>query len=110
MPLPGRKRASLVLLLVLAAGLATAGAAAAAAEAAMGCCPATAAESTGCVWLGSAECCPERPAAPTPVNAAPPAPAASALPTPHCVVFAPLSRVSDAPALPSQARLVVLRL
>jgi len=78
MSLTGRKRASFVLLLVLAAGLAAAGAAAAVAASTqeMACCPAgMASESGGCAWLGAGDCCPERPAASAPSNAAPPAPA-----------------------------------
>ena len=77
MSLTGRKRASFVLLLVLAAGLAVAGAAAAAASAQeMACCPAGMASAAGgCAWLGAGDCCPERPTASAPSNAAPPAPA-----------------------------------
>jgi hypothetical protein len=80
MSLSGRKRASLVLLLVLAAGLVAAGAAAAAASPShpqqMLCCPADmASAASGCAWLGASDCCPERPTAQAPSNAAPPAPA-----------------------------------
>ena len=76
MSLSGRRRASFVLLLVLAAGLAAAGAAAAASTQEMTCCPAgMASASGGCAWLGAGDCCPERPTAPAPSSAAPPAPA-----------------------------------
>ncbi len=74
MPIPGRKPASLVLLLVLAAGLAAAGGAAATGAQEMACCPAT--MDSGCTWLGAGDCCPERPAAPASTQAATPAPAA----------------------------------
>ena len=76
MPLPGRKRASVVLLLVLTAGLAAAAVAGAAAAQDMACCPMGMEAERGCTWLGVADCCAERPGAPAPANAAPPAPAA----------------------------------
>ena len=110
MPLPGRKRASLALLLVLAAGLAVAAGAAAAAVPEMACCPATLESERGCTWLGASDCCPERPAAPTPVNATPPAPASGPELTPYGVALAPvaLSRAAPPPARPDTTR--VLRL
>jgi hypothetical protein len=110
MPLPGRKRASLALLLVLAAGLAAAAVAGAAAAQDMSCCPAGMESERGCTWLGASDCCPERPSAPAPSNATPPAPAAcSALVAP---TFAPaLTPLAiDAPVLASHARTLVLRL
>ena len=73
-----RKRASLGLLLVLAAGLVLAGAAAAASTHEMSCCAAgMESGASGCAWLGAGDCCPERPTAQAPSNAAPAAPAAS---------------------------------
>jgi hypothetical protein len=101
MSLSGRKRASFGLLLILAAGLALAGAAAAASAHEMSCCAAGMdSGASGCTWLGAGECCPERPTAPAPSNAAPPAPAsftplilpASAgapIALPLCVLHAP---------------------
>jgi hypothetical protein len=69
-----RRRASWLVLLGMAAGLALGAATAASASAAheMACCPAEAADP--CAWLGAADCCPERPAAPAPAspNGAPP--------------------------------------
>ena len=74
MPISGRKRASLVLLLVLVAGLAVAGAAAAAGAQEMACCPAG--MDSGCTWLGAGDCCPERPTAQAPAQATVAAPSA----------------------------------
>jgi hypothetical protein len=107
MPLPRRTHASLVLLLVLAAGLGTAAAAGAAALGEASCCPATLEAEAACTWLGTADCCPERPVAPAPVSAAPAAPPAL---TPYGVAAAPLSHAPGAPALPSRVHTVVLRL
>ena len=110
MPLPGRKRVSLALLLVLAAGLAVAAGAAAAAAQEMSCCPAAPGAERGCTWLGASDCCPERPAAPTPVNATPPAPTACASVTPLGVSFAPTLLSRAAPAPTSRVSTLVLRL
>jgi len=94
MSLSGRKRASFGLLLILAAGLALAGAAAAASAHEMSCCAAGMdSGASGCAWLGAGDCCPERPAAQAPSNAAPPAPAAS---TPLLLV----APAGASPALP----------
>jgi hypothetical protein len=110
MPLPGRKRASLALLLVLAAGLALAAGAAAAAAQAMSCCPPALESERGCTWLGASDCCPERPAAATAVNATPPAPSACASVTPLGVSFAPAALSRAAPAPASRVSSLVLRL
>jgi hypothetical protein len=111
MPTPGRKRASLVLLLVLAAGLAAAGAAAASGTQDMACCPmGSEMEARGCTWLGASDCCAERPTAPAPPSAAPPGPPicpALILPaaSSRAIALAPV-----APTLPTPLRTVVLRL
>ena len=74
MSLAGRKRVSLVLLLLLAAGLALAGAAAAAGAQDMACCQTEMAPGTsGCTWLGTTDCCSERPAAQAPSHVTAPA-------------------------------------
>ena len=110
MPLPGRKRVSVVLLLVLAAGVAAALVAGAAAAQEMSCCPAGMEAERGCTWLGASDCCPERPNAPAPSNAASPALAPSSVLPAAAFAPAPLALASDAPALPSHARSLVLRL
>lgn len=109
MPLPGRKRASLVLLLVLAAGLAAAGSAAAAGTQGMECCPAGMMES-GCTWLGAGDCCPERPTTTSPPQAAVAAPLAGttiAMPAPAAISH-PAAVPAALPLLTS--RNLVLRL
>jgi hypothetical protein len=91
----GRKRASSLVLLVLAAGLALGAATAASAGAVheMACCPDEAAEQRGCAWLGAADCCPERPTAPAPASpSGAPADAATASP------LAPVPPVLGVPA------------
>jgi hypothetical protein len=110
MPLPVRKRASLVLLLVLATGLAAAAVAGAAATQDMSCCPAGMEGERGCTWLGGSDCCPERPNAPAPSNAAPPAPAACSAVAAPAFAPAPAALANDAPVLASRARSLVLRL
>jgi hypothetical protein len=112
MPLPGRKRASLGLLLVLVAGLAAAGAAAASASMPeMACCPAgSAAPAQDCTWLGAGDCCPERPAATTSAPAAPPAPAASAPLAPSAAQGAPAALPAAGSWAPPSLRSTVLRL
>jgi len=108
MSLPGRKRASLVLLLVLAAGLALAGAAAAGSAQDMACCPAG--MESGCTWLGASDCCPERPTVPAPTQAATSAPAACGVSTLPAVASALLALPGRA-ILPAAApRNLVLRL
>ena len=108
MPLPGRKRASLVLLLILAAGLVAAGSAAAAGAQDMACCPAG--MESGCTWLGASDCCPERPTAPAPTSTAtPPGGVCSVLTLPDVTVarLVPVART----ILPQVApRNLVLRL
>jgi hypothetical protein len=114
MSLPGRHRTSLLLLLVLAVGFLAAGASAAvgAQAPAMACCPpGMEASAGGCAWLGAGDCCPERPAAPAPSNAAPPATAAAlltlALPAPATIPTALPACASHAQRTPRSA---VLRL
>jgi hypothetical protein len=96
-------------LLVLVAGLAAAGAAAAEGVASSGAC-CTVASDSGCPWLGSGDCCPERPGAPAQPHAAPPAAA------PGCEVVLPAVTAVRA-VLPARAlldervpRTLVLRL
>ena len=108
MSFSGQKRASLVLLLILAAGLVLAGAAAASRAQDMACCPAGV--ESDCTWLGASDCCPERPMAPAPTSTATPPAAASSvltLPTVTGALFALPAR-----AIPSEAapRHLVLRL
>jgi hypothetical protein len=110
MPLPGRKRASLALLLVLAAGLAVAAIAGAAAAQDMSCCPAGMEAERGCTWLGASDCCPERPSAPAPSNATPPAPAVCSAVAAPGFAPAPVALATDAPALPRHVHTTVLRL
>ena len=107
MPTPGWKRASLILLLVLAAGLALAGAAAACAQE-MACCPAG--MESGCTWLGASDCCPERSTTPAPTSTAtPPAAACSLLTLP--TVSGSLLALPARAILPQAApRNLVLRL
>ena len=108
MSFSGRKRASLVLLLVLAAGLALAGAAAAACAQEMTCCPAG--MESGCAWLGAGDCCPERPMTPPRTSTAtPPAAACSLLTLP--TVAGSLLALPARAILPQAApRNLVLRL
>jgi hypothetical protein len=110
MPLLGRKRVSLALLLVLAVGLAAAAVAGAAAGQDMSCCPAGMEPERGCTWLGASDCCPERPNAQAPSNATPPAPPACSAVTPPGFALAPATLAPDAPVLPSRVRTTVLRL
>lgn len=108
MPIPGRKRASLVLLLVLAAGLAAAASAAAAGAQEMACCPAGL--ESGCTWLGASDCCRERPTAPAPTSTAtPPAGACSVLTLPD-VTFARLVPAARTILPQAAPRNLVLRL
>ncbi len=111
MPTPGRKRASLVLLLVLAAGLAAAGAAAATGNQDMACCPmGTEMEARGCTWLGASDCCPERPTVSAPPSPAAPAPPVCPALTLPGVDATATSFAPAAPRLPTPLRTVVLRL
>jgi hypothetical protein len=92
-----------LLLLVLAVGFLAAGASAAASTQAqeMACCPAgMEASAGGCAWLGAGDCCPERPAAPAPSNAA--APAAASLLT--LALPAPTAAPAALPACASHAQ------
>lgn len=110
MPLPGRKRASFALLLVLAAGLAVAAVAGAAAAQDASCCPMGMEAERGCTFLGASDCCPERPSVPTHGNATPPAPpVCTGLPAPGFAP-APIASAPVAPVLPSPSRTTVLRL
>jgi hypothetical protein len=108
MPLPGRKRASLVLLLILAAGLVAAGSAAAAGAQDMACCPAG--MESGCTWLGASDCCPERPTAPAPTQAATSAPAVCGVSTLPAVASALLALPARAILPHAAPRNLVLRL
>ena len=110
MSFPGRKRASLILLLVLAASLAVAGASAAGAAGAeeMACCPAGMA--SGCTWLGASDCCPERPIASAPAQGTVAAPAACAATVCHSFAL-PLQLTAVSASIPGlSARNLILRL
>jgi hypothetical protein len=112
----GRRRASLLVLLVLAAGLAfaAAGAAFAASAHEMACCPAEAGDERGCAWLGAGDCCPERPSARAPAgtNGAPPSAAHASTPAAPPSAFAAAAVPSRAFAASSAhlSRSAVLRL
>lgn len=116
MSVPRRKRASFLLLLVLAAGFAFAGAAAGASAPEMACCPAgmgmmdTGADARGCAWLGAGDCCPERPTAPAPSSAAPPAPAPFLAPVLPPLRAVPAASAACAFRAPAPPRSDVLRL
>jgi hypothetical protein len=110
MPLPGRKRASYALLLVLAAGLAVAAAAGAAAAQEVSCCPMGMEAARGCTFLGASDCCPERPNAPSHANATPPAPPACSAVVAPVFAPAPVATATGAAVLPSPSRTTVLRL
>jgi hypothetical protein len=111
MSVPGRRCASFWLLLILAAGLATAGAAAAASAQEMACCPAGMESSAnGCTWLGAGDCCPERPSAPAPGNAAAPAPASSLAPALAALTAAPAALPACTSRAAHTTRSEVLRL
>jgi hypothetical protein len=110
MSLPGRERASFVLLLVLALGLAAAAVAGAAAAQDVSCCPMGAESARGCTFLGSADCCPERPSAPSHANATPPAPPFCSVAPAAVFAAPPVAFATDAPTLPSLSRTTVLRL
>ena len=110
MRLAPRKRASWLLLLVLAAGLAVAGASAATGSQEMSCCPVEMGETRGCVWLGAADCCPERPSVCAPAQPATAPVAARPAPAFALLVPAPAWLPPLAPTLPSPTRTIVLRL
>ncbi len=108
MSISGRKRASLVLLLVLAAGLVLAGAAAAGNAQEMACCPAG--MESGCTWLGAGDCCPERPVAQARSFGATPSAAACGVLTLPAVSSLPLVSPPRAVLREPAARRLILRL
>jgi len=113
MRMPPSGRPSILLLLVLAAGLAAAFASAVSAHEMMCCAEGMDAETPGCAWLGAGDCCTEAPVAPASSSPTPPTPAAcGALPLP--VVGTAPAAISSCALLPPSAhaalRTTILRL
>jgi len=99
------------MLAVLLGGLSIAGAAAAADPGPGCCCPDMVTAADDCVFLGTADCCPERPnATSTGTNATYDAPSSRALALPALPRAPAPSACTAPPALSSATRTIVLRL